>query len=75
MALAKELNDAHGIAVVLFIAAMVGYFDRSAPEAGRLAEELMELSTRHHFAHWLALGAVYRGWARSALGDPAEGLV
>jgi hypothetical protein len=23
---------------------------------------------------WLAVGAVYRGWARSALGDPTGGL-
>ena len=39
-----------------------------------LAAELIELTTHQNFAQWLALGAVYRGWARSALGDPTEGL-
>jgi tetratricopeptide (TPR) repeat protein len=75
MALAKELNDAHGLAVALSFGAVRGYFDRNPAEVDRLAAELIELSTRHHFAHWLALGTVYRGWARSALGDPAESLV
>ena len=41
----------------------------------RLASELIELSTRHNFAHWLAYGAVYRGLARSASGERVEGLV
>jgi predicted ATPase len=40
----------------------------------RLASELIELSTRENFALWLAAGAMVRGWARSALGDPAEGI-
>jgi predicted ATPase len=39
-----------------------------------LASDLIELSTRHNFAFWLALGAIYRGWARSASGDTAEGI-
>jgi predicted ATPase len=40
----------------------------------RLASELIELSTRHHFVHWLANGAIWRGWARSASGDTAGGI-
>jgi predicted ATPase len=39
-----------------------------------LASDLIELSTRHNFLHWLALGAIYRGWARSASGNTAEGI-
>jgi predicted ATPase len=39
----------------------------------RLASELIELSTRHHFGHWLPVGAIYRGWARCASGNTAEG--
>jgi predicted ATPase len=35
---------------------------------------LIELSTRHNFVHWLATGAIHRGWARSASGDTAEGI-
>ena len=40
----------------------------------RLASDLIELSTRYHFVYWLAMGATYRGWARSASGDTAEGI-
>ena len=40
----------------------------------RLASDLIELSTRHNFAHWLAIGSILRGWARSASGDTAEGI-
>jgi hypothetical protein len=36
--------------------------------------DLIELSTRHNFVHWLALGITYRGWARSASGETAEGI-
>jgi hypothetical protein len=28
--------------------------------------EMIELSTRHKFALWSALGSIHRGWARSA---------
>src|SRR6516162_10035789 len=43
-------------------------------EVERLATELMELATRQHFAYWLAVGAILRGWARSASGEAVEGL-
>ena len=39
----------------------------------RLASDLIELSTRHGFVLWLAIGKVFRGWARSA-SDSREGL-
>jgi len=39
-----------------------------------LISDLIELSTRHNFSHWLATGAVCRGWARSASGDTAAGI-
>ena len=53
---------------------MLAHFERSAAEVERLASDLIELSTRHSFAHWLAIGEVFRGWARSASGNTAEGL-
>jgi predicted ATPase len=40
----------------------------------RLGSKIIELSTRHNFVHWLAIGAIHRGWARSASGDTAEGI-
>jgi len=36
--------------------------------------DLIELARRHSFAHWLPVGAVHRGWARSASGNTAEGV-
>jgi predicted ATPase len=36
--------------------------------------ELIELSTRHHFAQWLAVGQTSRGWVRSVAGDTAIGI-
>ena len=40
----------------------------------RLASDLIELSTHQNFAFWLPAGEIFRGWARSACGDAAEGL-
>jgi hypothetical protein len=74
ISLAKELNDTHGLAVVLWSAAILGHFERSPAEAERWASDLIELSTRQSFALWLAGGEVLRGWARSASGSATEGL-
>ena len=75
ISLAKELNDTHGLAVALYCSAVLGYFERNAPEVEHLSSDLIELSTRHNFAHFLATGTVYRGWSRSASGDTAEGIL
>ena len=64
----------HGLALALSYAARLAHFERSAAEVERLASDLIELSTRHSFAHWLAIGEVFRGWARSASGNTAGGL-
>jgi predicted ATPase len=74
VSLAKELNDMNGLALALEWAAMLCNLERNPAEVSRLASELIELSTRHNFAHWLATGAIYQGWARSASGDAAEGI-
>jgi serine/threonine protein kinase/tetratricopeptide (TPR) repeat protein len=74
ISLAKKLNDMHGLAVVLSYAAILGYCESNPAEVEYLASTLIELSTRHNFEHWLAIGAVCRGWARSASGDTAQGL-
>jgi predicted ATPase len=41
---------------------------------GHLASDLIELSTPHQFASWLAGGEVLRGWVRSASGDATHGI-
>jgi tetratricopeptide (TPR) repeat protein len=74
ISLAKELNDIPGLAAALNYAAFLGYYERNPGQAERLASDLIELSTRHHFAHWRAMGTVLCGWARSASGDAAEGI-
>jgi predicted ATPase len=74
ISLAKELNDVHGLAASLCFACFPSQFERSPAEVDRLASEMIALSTRQNFALWLAAGAVLRGWARSALGNPAEGI-
>ena len=74
ISLAKELNDMHALAVALWNAAILAHYERNPAEVERLASDLIELSTRHNFACFLAGGEVLRGWARSASGDTAEGL-
>ena len=48
--------------------------ERNPGEVDRLASDLIEFCTRHGFVHWLAIGAIWRGWARSACGNLAEGI-
>jgi tetratricopeptide (TPR) repeat protein len=74
ISLAKQLKDMHALAMALAWAAGLCRCERNPSEVDRLASELIELSTRHNFVYWLALGAIHRGWARSASGDTAEGI-
>jgi hypothetical protein len=43
-------------------------------EVEPLVSDLIELSMRHNLAYWGTMGAVPRGWARSASGDTAQGI-
>ena len=72
--LAKELNDMPALAVALYFAGHLAHFEGNRAEVERLASELIELSTRQNFAIWLPIGAILRGWARSASGDTDEGI-
>jgi hypothetical protein len=74
ISLAKELKDMHALACALYYGADLAYHERNPAEVERLASEMIELSTRHNFAQWLAVGASWRGWALSASGNPAEGI-
>ena len=64
--LAKELNDMPALAVSLYFAGHLAHLEGNRAEVERVASELIELSTRQNFAIWLPVGAVLRGWARSA---------
>jgi serine/threonine protein kinase len=74
ISLAKELNDKNALAIALNWAAILATDQRNPAEVDRFASDLIELSTRHNFLYFLALGAINRGWARSASGDTAEGI-
>jgi predicted ATPase len=74
ISLAKELNDMHGLVQTLSVAGFFSYCERNPTEANRLASDVIELSTRHNFAFFRPGAAILRGWARSALGDPNQGI-
>jgi len=74
ISLAKELNDMNALALALDWAAMLGNSERNPAEVERLASEMIELSTRLNFSYWLAIAAIYCGWARSASGNTSEGI-
>jgi serine/threonine protein kinase/predicted ATPase len=74
ISLAKELNDMHSLALSLYFAACLGCFERNPFEVESLASNLIELSTRHNFALWLAGGTIFHGWACSACGDTPRGI-
>ena len=45
-----------------------------AQAAAESADELLALSAKHSFPFWTALGLVFRGWAKVALGQTGVGL-
>jgi hypothetical protein len=74
ISLANQLKDMNALALALSWAAGLGTAERSPAEVDRLASTLIELSTRYNFVYSLAIGAINRGWTRSASGDTAEGI-
>ena len=74
ISIAKELKDRNALAMALHFSAYIAHYNRKTAEVERLASDLIELSTRHHFALWQATGAIWHGWARSTSGDTAEGI-
>jgi tRNA A-37 threonylcarbamoyl transferase component Bud32/predicted ATPase len=74
ISLAKELNDANALVYALCWAAILAANEQHLAEVNRLTSDLIELCTPHNFVHWLAAGAILRGWSRSARGNAAEGL-
>src|SRR5271167_5053905 len=74
ISIAKEQKDRNSLALALTWAAGLAILECDPAEVDRLASDVIELSTRHNFSYWLAIGAIHRGWARSASGDTAEGI-
>jgi len=59
----------NALALALHWGAYLAHYKRNPTEVERLASELIELSTRHNFSYWLAIGTIFCGWVRSASGD------
>jgi adenylate cyclase len=75
VSVAKQLHDMHGLLSVVYWSTYLACLEGDFAEVGRLASDLMETSTRLTFATWLPHARVLRGWARSASGSIAEGLL
>ena len=75
ISVAKELNNMQALTHALWHAGWLAHFERDPAEVERLASDLFELSTRQKFAPFLRRAAVLRGWARSASGETAEGVL
>ena len=65
----------NGLAIALAWAAALAANEHNPAEVARFASDLIELCTRQNFVSGLAIGAIYRGWARSASGNTAEGIL
>jgi predicted ATPase len=76
LAEARRLSHAHTLAAALYFASRTGWSARMQP-SGLLqeADELLELSAEHGFAHWRALAFVTRGWSLSTLGQAEQGIL
>src|SRR5262249_8172615 len=74
ISLAKKLNDMNALAIALGMAMSLAATERNPAEVARFASDLIELSTRHNFVSWLAVGGILRGLARRASGDTAPGI-
>jgi len=74
ISLAKKLNDMVGLAAALRFSAYIAHYNLNTTEVEHFASDLIELSTRHNFSYWLAIGTIFRGWARCVSGDKAQGI-
>ena len=74
ISLAKKVNDMPALTNALFNSGILAHFERNVLETGRLASDVIELSTRHNFRFWQAIGSILLGWARSASGDTGTGI-
>jgi Protein kinase domain/NACHT domain len=75
LSLGKRLNDTHALAMTLILAGALRRFENNPTGTERCASDLIELSTRHSFASWLAAGEILHGWVRCVSGYTAVGVL
>jgi Protein kinase domain/NACHT domain len=74
IAVARKLNEMHGVAEALYFAACLSHYLRNPSEVERLAADAIELSIRQNFPLYLTRGTILRGWARSVLSETVQGI-
>jgi serine/threonine protein kinase len=75
LSLGKTLNDTQALAMALTLAGGLRRFENNPVGVERCASDLIQLSTRHHFAPWLAAGEILHGWVQSVSGHAAAGVL
>jgi len=75
LSLGKTLNDAHALAMTLILSGSLLHLENDPTGVERCAADLIEISTRHHFASWLATGEILHGWVRSVSGHAGAGVL
>jgi hypothetical protein len=71
---ARALSDHHTIALALHFSAYLAYCRWDGAGIERYADELLELSSRYGFLHWLACGTIMKGCASVMHGQCVEGI-
>ena len=66
---AEAIDHPHSLAYALAVATVLYYSRREWSETQSVAEKAIEISDRHGFPLWLAVGSITRGAALSKLGD------
>jgi len=69
LTLARELSHSFSLTFALGFAGFLHAFRREGQATQEHAEATMALSTEQGFAHWLAHGMIFRGWALAEQGD------
>ncbi len=72
--LARELQHPLSETFALVHAAVLYQFRRQWSHVLELSEAAIQLASEQGFAYFTAAGAILRGWATAAAGDPATGL-
>jgi predicted ATPase len=72
--LARELGHAYSLVLAVSFAAELHQFRREVHAAQERAEAVIELSSEHGFAQYLARGTILRGWALVEQGQCEAGI-
>jgi class 3 adenylate cyclase/predicted ATPase len=81
IALAEQLTHPPSLAQAFTWSCALSYLERDAPAAGRMARQVIDLSTERDLPPWRVAGTIFEGWSRADAGEEAgiaqirEGLV